>query len=96
MDEQADMPLGSSSTQAQGRNLRGRADTGVPAPVDMEHGQPQAGSDLGQKSVTFTPSVFNNAYTTQTQGQETYWFHPLTVKLSLPEIKGRWQESGLE
>lgn len=76
--------------------LEGQSWHWVPAPVDMEHGQPQAGSGLRQKSVTFTPSVFQQCLYHRLSGPGNLLVSSSHCKTELARDQRRWQESGLE
>ena len=68
----------------------------VPAPVDVEHGQPQAGSGLGQKSVASTLSVFQQCLYHRRSGPGNLLVSSSCCKTELARDQRRWQESGLE
>lgn len=68
----------------------------VPAPMDKEHRQPQAGSGLRQKSITSTLSVFQQCLYHRHSGPGNLLVSSSHCKTELARDQQRWQESGLE
>lgn len=76
--------------------LEGQSWHWVPAPMDVEHGQPQAGSGLRQKSVTSTLSVFQQCLYHRLSGPGNLLVSSSHCKTELAWDQRRWQESRLE